>query len=205
MSQPILAEQVVDILAGLVTNRISGPRRRPADALFDAVVGRLRRIRRASAFDLFEADPHGPRQRRALVDLLAAEFADDPTFREGLAELVRSTGGSPDGTPAPPDPKPQRRILFGAGAAVLVLVLAFGGRAIYLRMTEKPPLDGSTPCHTFWALTDTEQRDLMVRAYQNHGQHHRSDEPYIVASVLYACGQNPESTVDQIIDAAARP
>ncbi|RLK59653.1 hypothetical protein [Actinokineospora cianjurensis] len=204
MSQPILAEHVVDILAGLVTNRVDGASKRAADTLADAVVGRLRRIRRASAFDLFETDPHASAHRQTLVDLLNTEFATDAAFRDAVAGLATAAGAPPVRVPeAKRDHRPQKRVLLGAGAAVAAIALALGGRALYLELTEAAEPDGTTPCRTFWALKEPEQRGLLVRAYEKHGEMRRTDDPYLVARVLYACGQNPENTVDQIITADA--
>ncbi|GAA3027121.1 hypothetical protein [Actinokineospora globicatena] len=202
MSQPLLAEHVVDILTRLVTHRVDGASRRAADTLSDAVIGRLRRIRRAAVFDLFEADPHAPGHRRTLVDLLNSEFAHDQGFREAVAGLAAAAGAPAPQEEAPKrDPRPSKRVLLGAGAAVAAIALTLGGRALYLQISEAAELDGTTPCRTFWALKEPEQRGLLVRAYETHGQKRRTDDPYLVARVLYACGQNPENTVDQIITA----
>ncbi|GAA2969568.1 hypothetical protein [Actinokineospora diospyrosa] len=206
MSQPILAEHVVDILARLVTHRVDGADKRAADTLLDAVVGRLRRIRRAQAFDLFESDPSAPGHRRTLVDLLNHEFATDPGFRDAVAGLASAAGAPAERGPAArKDPRPSKRVLLGAGAAVAAIALVLGGRALYLGVVEEAELDGTTPCRTFWALKEPEQRSLLARAYEKHGETRRADEPYIVARTLYACGQNPESTVDDIISATAMP
>ncbi|MBM7771635.1 hypothetical protein JOD54_001839 [Actinokineospora baliensis] len=206
MSQPILAEHVADILARLVTHRVDGADRRAADTLLDAVVGRLRRIRRASAFEVFEADPNAPAHRRTLVDLLNHEFATDVGFRDAVASLAAAAGAPPvPEKVAPRDPRPSKRVLIGAGAAVAAIALVLGGRALFLALAEEAELDGTTPCRTFWALQEPEQRDLLARAYEKRGETRRADEPYIVARTLYACGQNPESTVDDILSASAMP
>ncbi|MGQ0836981.1 hypothetical protein [Actinokineospora sp.] len=206
MSYPTLAEHVADILAKLITRTIDGPHARAADTLFDAIIGRLRRIRMAGVFDVFEADPLSPARRRGLVDLLNQQFLVDPRFRDAVAELVEAT------VPAPPralverppaaEP-PRRRVWLGVAAMVAALGLVIGGRAGYLALTEPPPLGGSTPCRTFWALGEPEQRAILERVYRARNQPVRAQEPYIVAAVLYGCGQNPDRTVDQVVDSSA--
>ncbi|GLZ43696.1 hypothetical protein [Actinokineospora sp. NBRC 105648] len=200
MNQPILAEHVVDVLTRLVTRTVDGPHRRNADTLYDAVIGRLRRTRNAEAFDLFEADPHSAYRRQTLVDLLNHQFANDPVFRDTVAALVKPAAGHREPNRNRPSP---RKLALWAGGAVLLVGLAIGARALYVNLSAEPELDGTTQCRTFFALTEPEQRTLLVRAYHDRGQERRQDEPYIVASVLYACGQNPESTVNQIIENAA--
>ncbi|PPK70485.1 hypothetical protein V5P93_000635 [Actinokineospora auranticolor] len=207
MNQPVLADQVVDILADLASNTLSGNQKRAADVLFDAVLGRLRRIRLAAAFDVFEADPTAPQPRSTLTTILNDQFARDPSFRDQVSNLAQAAGAAPqppeEPLPARYSPRVPKRVLMGAGAAVLALALVVGGRALFVELTEEPELDGTTPCRTFWTLKEPEQRGLLVRAYRGKGQERREDEPYIVASVLYACGQSPDSTVNDIIDAAA--
>ncbi|WP_018682604.1 hypothetical protein [Actinokineospora enzanensis] len=207
MSKPILAEHVADILTRLACNGLDETRKRAADTLQDAVVGRLRRIRRAAVFDLFEADPAAERHRLAFVTVLDEQLTRDPGYRAAISDLARAAGAPLIVAAFPDDdrpfPLPPKRILLGAGAAVLVLVLFFGGRALYTEMTDEPVRDGTTPCRTFWALKEPDQRSLLVRAYEERGQTRRSDDPYFVAAVLYACGQQPEDTVNQILDAAA--
>ncbi|WP_436493538.1 hypothetical protein [Actinokineospora sp. HUAS TT18] len=198
MSFPTLAEHVVEVLAQLGAGTITGPRRRAADTLFDAVIGRLRRTGTASTFDLFAADPAAPARRRPLVEILNRQFKDDPAFRDLIAGMVRATDIA---APAPQEPArsvfPARKVAVAATGILVAAGIALGARALVLNLTEKPLPDGT--CRTFFAMTGEDQRSLLERVYHARNQPLMEGDPYIVSSVLYGCGQNPERTVNDVI------
>ncbi|SDD28694.1 hypothetical protein [Actinokineospora iranica] len=196
MSDPILAERVVDLLARRKAPAVDG-HRETHTALTDTVTRRLRLMRLAAALDAFDTEPDSGPRRRALVDLLDRQFAQDPAFHETVAEMVR--------TVAPPDRGDERvavrRAAVGVAAALAAVVLVIGARAAYVAVADGAESGGSMPCHTFWSLPEAEQRALLAELYRSRNEPLRATEPYIVASVLYSCGQNPDSTVGEIVSA----
>ena len=190
-----LTESVVDVLARLPT--IEGPDRRAADTLFDLVIGRLRHARATGTYDVFEADPQSPRRRAALAEVLDRQFSTDPAFRASVAALV------PAAEPREPEKTPRRptlRILVAG--TVAAVVLGVGGATLATTVLSEDPHDGTTPCRTFFVLTEPEQRALLVEAHRSHGHPEEAQGMYAVASVLYNCGRRPDSTVGEIVDLA---
>ncbi|HVK20666.1 MAG TPA: hypothetical protein VM677_04845 [Actinokineospora sp.] len=201
MSFPTLAEHVVEVLAQLVARTIAGPRQRAADTLYDAVMGRLRRTGTAGTFDLFAADPAAPARRRPLVDVLNRQFKDDPAFRDLIAGMVRATDITTpaDEEPVQPPRFPARRIAVIAVGTLVAVGVAVGARAVYLNLTDKPLPDGTTSCRTFFAMPTVDQRSLIDRVYRARNEPQNEQDPYVVAKVLYGCGQNPERTVNDVL------
>ncbi len=200
MSKPTLAEQVVEILARRGADPPGGLGRWAADPLVDAVAGRLHQIRMARAFESFEADPRSEPNRRVLVELLGRQFEQDHGFRELVEGLVRARSGTP--AAAEPSTWTGRRVATAVAVVAVVAGLGLGAWAVTRALDDEPQRDGSTPCRTFWALTADEQRELLAAIYRGKGEERRAEEPYLVSRVLYACGQNPERTVGQIVDAS---
>jgi hypothetical protein len=200
MSISTLAEQAVDVLTQLATHPNDPTRHNSADTLSDTVVGRLRRTGYASAVDRFTANPTAPRLRAALIDALNGQFRDDPKFRDTISALLQTAKSTPP--VSEPAASNIKRIAVIAAAVVAAAGLAVGTRAAYIVLTPEPTPDGNTPCRTFFAMPSTDQRALMERIYRERNQPLRERDPYIVASVLYGCGQTPDRSVIQIVDTA---
>lgn len=199
MARGNLPDHAVDLLAQVASRSVDPSAARTADDLFDLVVGRLRRVRRVAVFDVFEADPNSPMRRQALVDLIEEQFRLDPRFRDQVAELLGPVAEEP------PPPRPAGRGVPLVAAVLAGAGLLVGAVALFLTSAGDPPPDGRTPCGQFWALPEPQQRDLLRRAFRSRGEPLRAEEPYAVAAVLYACGQDPERTVDQVIEPAGQP
>ncbi|MCG8917474.1 hypothetical protein L6E12_16945 [Actinokineospora sp. PR83] len=191
-----LTESVVDVLARLPT--IEGSDRRAADTLFHLVIGRLRHARATGTYDVFEADPQSPRRRAALAEVLDRQFSTDPAFRESVAALVPAAEPGEPG--APRRARPTLRILVAG--TVAAVVLGIGGATLATTVLAEDPRDGTTPCRTFFILAEQEQRALLTEVHRAHGHPEEAQGMYAVASVLYNCGQHPDSTVGAIVDLA---
>ncbi|WP_156757590.1 hypothetical protein [Actinokineospora pegani] len=188
---PALADRVVDLLARLP--RMEGGDRRTADDVFAAVIARLAQSRRTATFDVFEADPTSPARRAALAQVLTTELETTPEFLATIQDLLPSRPHRPDRrTPGLP--------VVAIGLAIGGLLAATAG--LVTALATPPPLDGTAACRTFFGLEQDAQKAFLARVFQDRGEPARAKEPYIVASILYACGQRPESTVNQIIDAS---
>ncbi|MBC6447251.1 hypothetical protein [Actinokineospora xionganensis] len=206
MSFPTLAEHVVEILAQRARMTIDAPHHRAADTLFDAVIGRLRRTGTAGTFDLFAAEPDAPARRRPLVGVLNHQFRDDPQFRDLIAGMVRATNIAPPAGSEPVDEPSgfnRRRMAVIVVSVLAATGLIIGGRVAYLHLTEEPQPDGNTSCRDFFAMHPDKQRALLEHVYRQRNEPLREHDPYIVASVLYGCGQNPERTVIQVVNSSA--
>ncbi|WP_424184124.1 hypothetical protein ACOBQX_19600 [Actinokineospora sp. G85] len=188
---PALADRVVDLLARLP--QLEGANRRTADSVFAAVIAQLARSRRTATFDVFEADPTSPARRAALAQVLATELETAPEFLATIQDLLPGRSRRPDRqTP---------------GLPVVAIGLAIGGflaatAGLVTALATPPALDGTAACRSFFALGQDEQQAFLTRVFQERGEPERAREPYIVASILYACGQNPERTITQVIDAS---
>ncbi|MEC3982132.1 hypothetical protein [Amycolatopsis sp. H20-H5] len=214
MNHVDLAGRTAALLAGLLSNSLSGDADTAANRLFNLVSGRLVRKGESWVLQNLQTDPGSRHARNALAQRLGPELTDD-SFRREVSACLDQSATTTSGSFA----QHAGRDNFGAGrdlrvdqsertsntknhfggivtavvAVVAIIALGFGAKAVVGKLSDSlgPSLDSGSTCAQFLQADSAAQVAVMKKLYLAAGHADRAGDPFILQNATYSCGQSP--------------